>query len=209
MIFTSPGCFIKMYTDEDGRLAIDIARKTIESYLKDETVPEFKVPEHFKNKSGVFVTLNRHPKHDLRGCIGYPEPHAPLIDAITDSAINAATRDPRFPSVTLKEMDKIIVEVSLLTPPEPLEAKNPKDYLEKIKIGRDGLIVEKGMSRGLLLPQVPVEWKWDVETFLSHTCMKAGLSADCWLRSGTKFYRFSAEVFTEDEPRGTISKKIL
>jgi uncharacterized protein (TIGR00296 family) len=181
-----------MFTLEDGKLAVEIARKTIENFLKDNKKPEFNVPEHFNNKSGVFVTLNSHPKHDLRGCIGYPEPFAPLIDAITDSAINAATRDPRFPSVKLKDMDKIVVEVSLLTPPEQIEVKKPQEYLNKIKIGRDGLIVEKGMFRGLLLPQVPVEWKWGVEEFLSHTCMKAGLSGDCWLEENVKFYKFSA-----------------
>ena len=198
-----------MYTIEDGKLAVKIARETIESHLKDEDPPAFEIPGSFKSKSGVFVTLNRYPKHDLRGCIGYPEPIAPLFDAIVDSAINAATRDPRFSKVKPAEMDDIVVEVSLLTPPEPIEAKKPKDYIEQIKIGKDGLIVERGGARGLLLPQVPVEWKWDVETFLSHTCMKAGLSADCWLRKGTKFYRFSAEVFCEDTPRGNVSRRDL
>ena len=198
-----------MYSDDDGKLAVEIARKTIEKYLKDNKKPDFKVPDHFNNNSGVFVTLNKHPKDDLRGCIGYPEPVAPLVEALTDSAINAATRDPRFPTVKLKEMDHIIVEVSLLTPPEQISVKKPQDYFAEIKIGRDGLIVEKGMFRGLLLPQVPVEWKWDVEEFLSHTCMKAGLSADCWLEKGTKFYKFSAEVFHEKTPRGDVVRKKL
>ena len=198
-----------MYSLDDGKLAVGIARKTIEFYLKEDKKPNFEVPEKFNNKSGVFVTLNTFPKHDLRGCIGYPEPVAPLIESLTDSAINAATKDPRFPNVTSKEMDKIVVEVSLLTPPEPIDAKKPKDYLEQIKIGRDGLIVEKGMYRGLLLPQVPVEWKWDVDTFLSHTCVKAGLESDCWLKKGVTFYKFSAEVFSEDKPRGSVSKRDL
>jgi uncharacterized protein (TIGR00296 family) len=198
-----------MYSIEDGKLAVSIARKTIETYLKDKKTPDFKVPKHFNENSGVFVTLNSYPKHNLRGCIGYPEPHEPLINALVDSAINAATRDPRFPSVKLKEMDKLVVEVSLLTPPEPVEAKNPQDYLELIQIGRDGLIVEKGASRGLLLPQVPVEWKWDVDEFLSHTCMKAGLPADCWLHESTRFFKFSAVVFSEDKPRGKITQREL
>lgn len=202
-------CLEIMYTIDDGKLAVEIARKTIEGYLKTKEKPEFKVPDHFKEKSGVFVTLNKYPNHDLRGCIGYPEPHAPLIDAIVDSAINAATRDPRFTSITLNEMNKIVVEVSLLTPPVPMEVKKPQDYFEQIKIGRDGLIVEKGMFRGLLLPQVPVEWKWDVEQFLSHTCQKAGMSADCWLEANVKFYKFSAVVFSEDEPRGSVSQREL
>jgi len=116
----------------------------------------------------------------LRGCIGYCEPIKPLVNAIIEVAISAATSDPRFPPVKLSEMDKINLEISVLSKPELVEVKNPQEYLEKIKVGLDGLIVENGFNKGLLLPQVPVEWKWDEEEFLCNTCMKAGLPADCW-----------------------------
>jgi uncharacterized protein (TIGR00296 family) len=196
-----------MYTLEDGKLAIQIARKVIKQHLKKQDISDFKVPKHFKEKSGIFVTLNKYPKKTLRGCIGYPEPQFPLIDALKDAARSASTRDPRFPPLNLKELDKIVIEVSILTPPELIEAQKPSDYVDKIKIGRDGLIIEKGMYRGLLLPQVPVEWEWNVREFLSQTCMKAGMLSDCWFDADTKIYKFSAEIFTETEPKGKIERK--
>ncbi len=196
-----------MYTLEDGQLAIKIARTTIEHHINKKDIPEFKVPKHFTQNSGVFVTLNKYPNKNLRGCIGFPEPQFPLIDALIDSAKSASSRDPRFPPVNPKELDKIIIEVSILTPPKLIKAKKPSDYVSQIKIGRDGLIVEKGLYRGLLLPQVPVEWNWDPREFLSQTCMKAGLLGDCWFDEETKIYKFSAEIFTEIEPKGEVKRK--
>ena len=104
-------------------------------------------------------------------------------------------------------MNKIIIEVSILTPPKLINAQKPGDYVNRIKIGRDGLIIEKGLYRGLLLPQVPVEWKWDEREFLSQTCMKAGLLADCWFDEETKVYKFSGEIFTETRPNGEVKRK--
>jgi hypothetical protein len=198
-----------MYSLEEGTLAVKIARATIENHVRRRKIPEFEVPECFNKKSGVFVTINKYPSHELRGCIGYPEPHKLLIDALIDSAKSAATRDPRFPPMGADELDKVVVEVSLLTPPELIKVSKPKDYPKNIKIGEDGLIVEKGMYRGLLLPQVPVEWKWDLEEFLSHTCMKAGLMPDCWLDKNVKIYKFSAKIFSEKTPGGDVEEKIL
>jgi uncharacterized protein (TIGR00296 family) len=196
-----------MYKLKDGVLAIKIAREVIENHLNKKTMPDFKVPKHFLVKSGIFVTLNKYPNKNLRGCIGFPEPQFSLIDALVDAAKSASTRDPRFPPVSTNELNKIVIEVSILTPPELIEAKKPKDYVEQIKIGRDGLIIERGLNRGLLLPQVPVEWKWDVREFLSQTCNKAGLLADCWFSEDTKVYKFSAEIFTETEPKGKVVRK--
>ena len=193
---------------EDGRFAVTMARKVIEDYLKDKDPPKFKLPEKFKKKSGVFVSLHTYPQHDLRGCIGFPEPHFKLFQAVTDAAISAATRDPRFPSVKYKDMKNILVEVSLLTSPELIKVKKPADYLKEIKIGRDGLIAEHSFYRGLLLPQVPVEWEWDVKTFLEHTCNKAGMPADSWKDKSVKFYSFQAKVFSEKEPNGEIYEKM-
>lgn len=196
-----------MYSINDGKLAIKIARATIENIINKQDIPEFKIPEYFNKKSGVFVTINKYPNKNLRGCIGYPEPQFPFYDALRDAAKSASTRDPRFPPVNSKELDKIIIEVSILTPPELIIAKKPSDYVKQIEIGRDGLIIEKGPYRGLLLPQVPVEWGWEVRDFLSHTCMKAGLLADCWFDEDTKIYKFSAEIFTEVTPRGKVKRK--
>lgn len=197
-----------MFDIEDGKLAVKMAREIIEAYLEERKLPKYKLPEKFKQNSGVFVSLHTYPDHELRGCIGFPEPHFMLFQAITDASISAATRDPRFPKVKIKEMKKILVEVSLLTPPELIEIKKSTDYLKKVKIGRDGLIVERAFYRGLLLPQVPVEWNWDVETFLEHTCNKAGLPSDSWRDKKVKFYSFQAKVFSETKPGGKVKEKM-
>lgn len=199
-----------MFSLEEGKLAIKIARETVENHVAGKTLPKYpNIPESFNQKSGVFVTINTYPGKELRGCIGYPEPIMDLIDALTDSAINASTEDPRFPPVEKGELGNIVIEVSLLSVPKLVEIKEPKEYLKKIKIGRDGLIVSLGYGRGLLLPQVPVEWKWGVEEFLGHTCMKAGLNQDSWKNPKTKFYSFSAQIFVEQSPRGEVEEEKL
>jgi len=187
-----------------------LARRAIEAHLQgmDFCGPK-DLPDRFRKKSGVFVTLNTYPDRDLRGCIGYPEPIMPLVEAVLDSAVSAAARDPRFEPVTARELGRIVVEVSLLTPPELVKVKDPREYLKAISIGRDGLIADNGFGRGLLLPQVPVEQGWDVHEFLDHTCMKAGLPAAAWTEKGTRLYRFSAEIFDELEPGGRVEARPL
>jgi len=197
------------YSLEDGIAAVKAARKVVDSHVKKEKPSKIELPANFKEKGGVFVTLSTWPEKELRGCIGYPEPILPLEKALVDAAKSAATRDPRFSPVKPAELEKILVEVSLLTPPEPIKVKDPKDYLKEVQIGRDGLIVEMGPYRGLLLPQVPVEWKWDVEEFLCHTCMKAGLLADTWLEKGVTIFRFTGQVFDETEPHGKVVERPL
>ena len=200
-------------TLEEGKLLVSLARKAVETYLKTgETIkPPEDIPEKLKEKCGVFVTINtvRNDHRELRGCIGYPYPTDPLVNAVIDSAISSATRDPRFPPMSHDELDHTVFEVSVLTPPELIKVEKPSEYPSKIKIGRDGLIVERGFFKGLLLPQVPVEWHWDEEEFLCQCCIKAGLPPDCWLLKGTKIYRFQAIIFEEVSPRGEIVKKEL
>lgn len=198
-----------MFSLEDGKFAVRTARSIIEAVVSGTEFDAHEIPEIFRKKSGIFVTINTYPKRDLRGCIGYPEPIFPLIEALEKASGSAALDDPRFPSVKEEELGKLVIEVSLLTPPELINVKKPKHYPKEVKIGRDGLIVERGYRRGLLLPQVPVEWKWKADEFLSHTCMKAGLLQDSWLEEGTKIYKFTAEIFTELEPRGAIVVKKL
>jgi uncharacterized protein (TIGR00296 family) len=198
-----------MYSIEDGQFAVRTARSIIEAAVSGSEFDASEVPEIFRRKSGVFVTLNTFPKHNLRGCIGYPEPIFPLFEALEKASRSSAMEDPRFPSVREEELDIIVIEVSLLTPPEQIIVKKPKHYVKEVEIGNDGLIVERGFRRGLLLPQVPVDWKWKVDEFLSHTCMKAGLPPDSWLDENVKIYKFSARIFTEIEPRGDIVEKKL
>ncbi|OGD47996.1 AMMECR1 domain-containing protein [Candidatus Bathyarchaeota archaeon RBG_16_57_9] len=198
-----------MYSDEDGELAVRIARAVVEGLVQHTKFPLPKVPQSFSEKSGVFVTITTHPGDALRGCIGYPEPIMPLIDAIKDSAVSAASRDPRFPPVKPEELRTIKVEVSLLTPPTEIMVNKPSDLTKQVKVGEDGLIVQRGLARGLLLPQVPVEWSWDAEEFLCQTCLKAGLMPDAWLQQGTKVFKFQAEVFSEDEPGGAVRRRTL
>jgi uncharacterized protein (TIGR00296 family) len=200
---------------EEGKTLLKFARDNIEFYLKNNRripIPD-KLKQMFSDKYGAFVTLNRFnvSGNPLRGCIGYIEPTYSLYDVIHRVSISSATEDPRFPSVSPDEMDNIIIELSILTPPKLLEVDNPKDYIDKIVIGRDGLIAEKGMRRGLLLPQVPVDHgrNWDVETYLSQTCSKAWLDSEAWKEKSTKIYSFQAILFEEKEPRGEVVRKYI
>ena len=193
---------------EEGKFLIELARKAVEQYLK--TRKYAKAPENTPKKllqhCGVFVTINSitNGEKQLRGCIGYPYPTNPLAEAVIDSAINSATQDPRFYPLSLSELDDVVFEVSVLTPPEPVEAKKPEEYVSKIKVGEDGLIVEKGIFKGLLLPQVPVEWEWCEEEFLCQCCIKAGLPPDTWLAKGTKIYKFKCVIAQETSPKGPV-----
>jgi len=197
-----------MFDIKDGELAVKYARNIVDGVVKFKEVPKFNLSDIFKDKHGAFVTINSYPSHELRGCIGIPMPVMPLKKAIEEGA-RSATHDPRFPPLAEYELDDIIVEVTILGVPELIEIKSPDEYLQRIKIGRDGLIVEQGFFKGLLLPQVPVEYKWDKKTFLSHTCMKAGLPAESWKDEKTKIYKFTGQVFHEIEPRGEIKEKKL
>lgn len=197
-----------MHSDIEGELAVRIARDAVESKVARRELSRFKVPPSFEEKSGAFVTLNTYPEGELRGCIGYPQPFFPLIKSIVKAA-EGATEDPRFPPLDRKELDAIVIEVSILTPPEEIRVMKPKDYLSEIVVGRDGLVVAQGPFRGLLLPQVPIDWNWDVEEFLAETCNKAGLLPDSWTDPSTRVYKFQAEIFGEMSPRGPVERREL
>lgn len=198
-----------MYDLDDGKAAIALARAVLDEHFGIEDARKPVLPSKFSRKSGVFVTLNKYPSKNLRGCIGYIQPVMELKDAIKENALNAGLKDPRFPKLRKSELDEIIVEVSLLTVPREVEYSTPEELTEKIEIGRDGLIVERSLQKGLLLPQVPVEWSWGTEEFLDHTCMKAGLSPGCWRAGNVLVKKFSATVFAEKTPRGEVEKKPL
>jgi len=197
-----------MLSLQQGKSLVKFTREVIESYFSETgAVPPENLRDILSKKRGVFVSLHTFPDHNLRGCIGYTEPVMPLIDAVRGAAISAALKDPRFSPVEKNELKNLIVEVSVLTKPELVEVDDPVKYLEKIKVGRDGLIVESGFFKGLLLPQVPVEWKWNEPEFLSQTCVKAGLPPDAWFGKRVKVYSFTGQVFGEVEPYGEVIEK--
>jgi uncharacterized protein (TIGR00296 family) len=197
-----------MLSFDEGKDAVIFARNVVEIYVKNDTIPKSEIGDAFTEKQGAFVTIHTYPEHNLRGCIGIPLPIMSLKEAIVEGA-KSATKDPRFPPLEESELDNIIIEVTVLTKPELIKVDKPQEYLSKIEIGRDGLIVEQGFFKGLLLPQVPIEQGWDIEEFLSHTCMKAGLMPDAWFNEDTRISKFSGQIFTEIEPRGKIEEKKL
>ena len=167
------------------------------------------LPRAFHELRGVFVTLKQYPGGELRGCIGYPLPLVPLGEAIRDVAVAAATEDPRFPPVDGSEMDRLAVEVSVLTLPQVVPSTSPDSMVAAIHPGRDGLIVEGYGTSGLLLPQVATEQGWDAEELLEGTCQKAGLPPAAWRDRRVRVRRFEAEVFGEERPRGPVVRESL
>ena len=181
-----------LLNNEEKKFLLSLAREVIQTTAGSK---KFNQPKYFseilKKKLGVFVTLHKYG--NLRGCIGYVEGIKPLQQAVQEMAMSAAFNDPRFPSVTAEEVDDIIIEISVLSPIKKINNTN------EIEIGRHGLIIENGLNKGLLLPQVATEYYWDKKTFLEHTCRKAGLPDDAWQEKETDIYIFSAEIFSEKE----------
>jgi len=202
-----------LFSLEEGAFLVRLARSAVTKYVTESgKISSPATPSKRMNeKTGVFVTIETISRGErvLRGCIGYPLPYMPLVEATIDSAISAAVNDPRFEPLKPEELSEVVFEVSILTPPNLLRPKDPRDYPRLIKVGRDGLVIESGYYKGLLLPQVPVEYGWDEETFLSECCMKADLPPDSWLSREVKVYAFSAEVFTEVQPGGEVVPKKL
>ncbi|MDD4183616.1 MAG: AmmeMemoRadiSam system protein B [Candidatus Omnitrophica bacterium] len=178
--------------DSEKKELLKITRASLESYLKNGKIPKIAALYPILNeKRGAFVTLKEHG--ELRGCIGRIVADTPLYEVISAVAIESATEDPRFSPVTYKELKDIEIEISVLTPFEKV------NDLGEIEVGRDGLLISKGFYSGLLLPQVPLEYGWNRETFLEHTCLKAGLPKDAYKEKGITLYRFSAIVFNEKD----------
>ncbi|WP_038054899.1 AmmeMemoRadiSam system protein A [Thermodesulfobacterium hydrogeniphilum] len=181
-----------MLTNEEKIYCLKLARKTLESYFagkpKKETPPEAYV--HLWEKRGAFVTLLK--EGHLRGCIGILEPLYPLYEVIQEMALSAAFKDPRFPPLRKEELPLIEIEISVLSPLK-------KGSVEEIEVGKHGVYIIKGFYKGILLPQVPLEYGWDKKTFLEHVCLKAGLDPDCYKDPETEIYLFTAEVFKESD----------
>jgi len=198
-------------TDEEGAFLVKLARRAVAEYFSSKRVmdPPLDTPRKLYEKRGVFVTIETHPSRELRGCIGFPEPVYPLVEATIRASLASAFEDPRFPPLDRSELNRVVFEVSVLTPPQLIKASKPIEYPSKIKVGVDGLIVERGLFRGLLLPQVAVEYGWDEEEFLTQCCLKALLPPDAWLDPNTKVYKFQAEVFEEEAPEGPVKRRKL
>ncbi|MBI5215836.1 MAG: AmmeMemoRadiSam system protein A [Ignavibacteriae bacterium] len=183
-----------MLSDSDKKLLLSTARKAIEAAVNNKPLPPLKnIPEHLKSPQGAFVTLKKN--HELRGCIGYIESEEPLINTVQEVAMKSALNDPRFNPVEPEEVRSLELEISVLSPVRQIHNIN------EIEVGKHGLIIESGRARGLLLPQVPIEYGWDREIFLNQTARKAGLPMNAWKQPGTKISIFSAEVFSENDFR--------
>jgi AmmeMemoRadiSam system protein A len=178
------------YSQEERKLLLQLAHHSIEAALSGRELDLTPPTSHLAESQGAFTTL--HLRGRLRGCIGYIVPTHSLYRTVAETAQAAAFEDPRFPPVTAEEAPHLTVEISVLSNPHPIRP-------DEVVIGTHGLIVTKGGHRGLLLPQVPVEWHWDRETFLTQTCLKAGLPADAWMH-GADLQAFTAEVFGEPIP---------
>lgn len=199
---------------ESAKILVNLARDSIKRGLeeKDFNPEKFEIDDEIKKrfsfKRGVFTSLYTFPEKNLRGCIGIPFPYYPLWKAVIISAYESAFEDPRFYSLHSEEFSKIVIELTVLTEPEKIEGE-PGDYIRKIEIGKHGLMVERYPFKGLLLPQVAVEWNFNEEDFLRETCRKAGLPPDAWKEKGTIVYRFSGILIKEKKPFGEIEVKDL
>ncbi|MBT3406936.1 TIGR00296 family protein [Candidatus Woesearchaeota archaeon] len=193
-----------MLSLEQGTKLVNLAKISIASYFTGEAPNLDEYKKEFSEEQGVFVTLTINK--ELRGCIGFPESPFPLYKGVFNAAKAAAFEDPRFPSLSEEEWPSVAVEISILTVPKKIDVNTPEDYLNEIKVGRDGLIVRNNSTSGLLLPQVPLEYEWTELEFLQHTCVKAGLEMNAWKDLDNKVYKFQAQVFTE--VNNTVEEKI-
>lgn len=181
-------------SEADRRSLLELARRAIARAISLQTLSE-DIPRNgvFAEKRGVFVTL--HARGRLRGCIGVVEAYEQLGEALARSAAGAALHDPRFSPVRPEELEGLRIEISLLSPPEPILPEN-------IELGTHGLLISQGPKRGLLLPQVAVEHKFGREQFLEETCRKAGLNAKAWQDPETQILGFTCEIFSEGADGG-------
>lgn len=181
-----------MLDDSDKAKLLNLARRTLEDHFLRGAMPDFQTNNtELLERKGAFVTL--HKEGELRGCIGQLDPDRELFQVVQHCALSAAFSDPRFPPLQQKELKGLDIEISVLTPFRRVES------IEEIVVGNHGLYIMRDHFRGLLLPQVAVQYRWDRITFLEQTCHKAGLNESAWKDPQTVIYIFEAEVFSEPE----------
>lgn len=200
-------------THAQGEFLVRFSRRALQHYFGSGEVikPPADVDEVLKRPGAVFVTIETfydYDRRELRGCIGVTRPVEPLVEAVIESVMSSAFRDPRFYPMEEYELDQVTFEVSVLSDYEYL-GDTPEERRSQLVIGRDGLVVERPPYVGLLLPSVPVDHLWDKTTFLSETCIKAGLWPDCWLDGETRVYRYRARVWREKYPGGPVEYRSL
>jgi len=191
----APSWSEEFLSKNEKQVLLKIARDTLALYLNQRLLPQlsaYPATPNLQKECGVFVTLKNKKNKELRGCIGYLSGVKPLREAVRDCTVESATRDQRFPPMHPGQDQTVSIEISVLTPPQKIGS------ITQIEIGKHGLIISKGLRRGVLLPQVPVEWGWNRDDFLKAICQKAGLPEDAW-KEGADLYIFSAQVFRENE----------
>ncbi|MFQ5406385.1 MAG: TIGR00296 family protein [Candidatus Micrarchaeia archaeon] len=195
-----------MVSLQQGEFLVKLARDSVSTYLKNGQRIRPTENGFDLKKQGVFVTLQSFPERVLRGCIGFPYPVKRLDEAVVEMALAAAFQDPRFPPLQKGELQKVVFEISVLTVPKALDVEAAR-RAEKVRVGFDGLTIEKEGCSGLLLPQVATEQGWQAEEFLRHVCLKAGLDSEVWLDETAKVCAFQAQVFAEQKPEGSVVEK--
>ena len=200
---TDSNCPVTQFSTQKGQILVRLARRTLNKKLgrpmdrsQGNALDKALAEPDFETMCGTFVTLTMEGR--LRGCIGSLEPDEAIREGVRANALNAAFHDPRFPPVTRRELDKIDIEISILTRPRELAYTDGKDLAAKLRCGIDGVIIRKGPSRATFLPQV-----WDQlpqpEDFLSHLCRKAGLAADAWQATGLTVETYQVQYFHEQK----------
>jgi AmmeMemoRadiSam system protein A len=179
-----------MLSTKEKQLLLKLARETIVSYVQESVIPNKEISnENLLVRQGCFVCVKINGM--LRGCIGNFVSDMPLYRLVQEMSVSAATQDPRFYPLKISELENFDLEISVLSPLSRISS------VEEIKVGVHGIYLEKNFSRGVLLPQVAVEYGWDRDTFLSQTCLKAGLGKDDW-QEGADIYVFSAQIFSDN-----------
>jgi AmmeMemoRadiSam system protein A len=188
----SPATREDQLTAEERALLLQTARQAISDQLQGTRVaPREPSGERLGARAGAFVSLHAHG--DLRGCIGTFIGRRPLVQTVQEMAVSAAFHDPRFPPLAREELAEVELEISVLSPLREVHD------VQEIEVGRHGIYITRGLRAGVLLPQVATEYGWDRETFLAHTCRKAGLPPDAWREPGTRIEIFDAQVFAEQK----------
>ncbi len=195
-----------VYDLEEGNELIKAARSSIELYLRNPHFDKKLILNNlkkFKEHNGLFITLKYYKTNELRGCVGVTTQDREVKQNIVHTALAAAFDDPRFLSITLQELNNIIIELSILSDLVKFSG-NKAEIIKNIKIGRDGLIIKYGIYSGLLLPIVAVEQKWNIIEFLENVCLKAGLDKNYWYYPNINLYKFETQIFKEQKPEGKV-----